>query len=220
MSYRLFIFDLDGTLVDTSPGIMASVRHAEGKLGLAPLPEETLRRFIGPPLTESFTRYYGAGPEEARRMVEVYRERYGVLGYREGRVYPRIPEILEAIRAGGGTAAVATLKHQAMARLSLAAFGLEGAFAAVAAGTDANPTKAELIRQVMEELGWEDPASAVMIGDSPYDGIGAREAGVAFVPALYGFGFEAPGSLEGLEPVFSAGTPGELERFVREALAR
>ena len=56
MSYRLFIFDLDGTLVDTSPGIMGTVRHVEKTLGIPPIPDEELRRFIGPPLEDSFMR--------------------------------------------------------------------------------------------------------------------------------------------------------------------
>ena len=77
MSYRLFIFDLDGTLVDTSPGIMGTVRHVEKTLGIPPIPDEELRRFIGPPLEDSFMRYHGAAPERAKEMVACYRERYG-----------------------------------------------------------------------------------------------------------------------------------------------
>ena len=220
MSYRLFLFDLDGTLVDTSPGIMASVRHVEQRLGLSPLPEETLRRFIGPPLEDSFMKYYGADPAQARRMVDVYRERYGVTGFREGRVYPGILEALDAIEAAGCVAAVATLKHHEMAALSLKAFGLGHRFAAVAAGTDQHPSKADLIRQAMGELGWEDPASAVILGDSRYDGVGALEAGVDFAAAAYGFGFGEPGSMDGLDPVFAAESPEALGEFIRRSLPR
>ena len=88
----------------------------------------------------------------------------------------------------------------------------------IAAGTDARPSKARLIRQVMEELKWEDRSAAVMIGDSRYDGEGALEAGVDFVPLTYGFGFSEPGSLAGLPTVFTAHTPEELVKFVQEAL--
>ncbi len=218
MSYRLFIFDLDGTLVDTAPGIMASVRHVENRLGLAPLPDETLRRFIGPPLEDSFMRYYGADRETARHMVEVYRERYSVTGFGEGEVYPGILETLDAIREAGCLAAVATLKHHAMAQLALERFGLLGRFAAVAAGTDAHPTKADLIRQVMVRLDWGNEATALMIGDSRYDGMGALEEGVDFAAAAYGFGFEEPGSMDGLDPIFVAKTPGQLLEFVQSVL--
>ncbi|MCI9667620.1 MAG: HAD hydrolase-like protein [Angelakisella sp.] len=219
MSYRLFIFDLDGTLVDTSPGIMGTVRHVEKTLGIPPIPDEELRRFIGPPLEDSFMRYHGAAPERAKEMVACYRERYGAIGVGEAAVYSGIPEILDAIDAApGACAAVATLKHHTMAEKSLARFDLTRRFAAIAAGTDARPSKARLIRQVMEELKWEDRSTAVMIGDSRYDGEGALEAGVDFVPLTYGFGFSEPGSLAGLPTVFTAHTPEELVKFVQEAL--
>lgn len=218
MSYRLFIFDLDGTLVDTSPGIMATVRYVEQTMGIPPIPEEQLRRFIGPPLEPSFMRYHKATQEQARAMVARYRERYGVTGVGEAAVYPGIPEILDAIDAAGAVSAVATLKHYTMAEKSLARFGLTHRFAATAMGQDSHPSKAQLIRQVMAELRWEDPRTAVMIGDSRYDGEGALEAGVDFVPLTYGFGFADPGSLDGLPTVFTAHTPQELVEFVQTSL--
>ena len=76
-----------------------------------------------------------------------------------------------------------------MAEKSLERFDLTRRFAAIAAGTDEHPSKADLIRQVMDTLDWTDLGSAVMIGDSRYDGVGALEAGVDFVPLTYGFGF-------------------------------
>lgn len=219
MSYRLFIFDLDGTLVDTSPGILGTVRYVEEALGVPPVSDEDLRKFIGPPLLDSFMKYHGAAPELAQKMVTCYRQRYGETGVGQASVYPGIPEILDAIEAApGACAAVATLKHHTMAEKSLARFDLTHSFAAIADGSDEYPSKADLIRQVMGELHWKDPASAVMIGDSRYDGEGALEAGVDFVPLTYGFGFSEPGSLDGLPTVFTAEKPEDLVKFVQEAL--
>lgn len=218
MRYRLYIFDLDGTLVDTSPGIMETVRFVERELGIPPLPETQLRGFIGPPLDDSFRRYYNASPELAKRMVELFRGRYRVDGVGNGIVYPGIPEILDAIDAAGALSAVATLKHESVARLALDKFGLLPRFSAVAAGSDAHPSKAELIRRVMAELDQTDRSAVLMMGDSRYDGVGAMEAGVDFVPLTYGFGFSEPGSLDGLPAVFTAKQPGELVRFVKESL--
>ena len=218
MRYRLYIFDLDGTLVDTSPGIMETVRWVEQQLGIPAIPEELLRGFIGPPLEDSFWRYYGAGPDQVRRMVDLFRSRYRVDGVGNGIVYPGIPEILDTIAAAGAVAAVATLKHESVARLALDKFGLLPRFAAVAAGSDAHPSKADLIRQVMAELNWTDRSAVLMMGDSRYDGVGAMEAGVDFVPLTYGFGFTEPGSLDGLPTVFTAKQPKDLVRFVKESL--
>lgn len=218
MRYRLYIFDLDGTLVDTSPGIMETVRWVEQELGIEPLPQQQLRGFIGPPLEDSFRRYYNAPPDQAGRMVELFRSRYRVDGVGNGIVYPGIPEILEAIAAAGAFSAVATLKHESVARLALGKFGLLPRFAAVAAGSDAHPSKADLIRQVMAELNWTDRSAVLMMGDSRYDGVGAMEAGVDFVPLTYGFGFAEPGSLEGLPAVYTARQPEDLVRFVKESL--
>lgn len=218
MRYRLYIFDLDGTLVDTSPGIMDSVRYVERAMGLAPVTGEQLRTFIGPPLEDSFSRFYGSDPERVRKMVGLYRERYRECGVGNGAVYPGIPEILDRIAAAGAFSAVATLKHPSMTDLSLARFGLASRFSAIAARDDSCPDKAGLIRRVMELLHWTDPSSVLMIGDSRYDGIGAGEAGVDFAALTYGFGFSEPGSREGLPTVFTAHQPEELAAFIRDCL--
>ena len=185
-------------------------------LGLCALAQS--RDTILPNVTAAGVDVSNMTQEQARAMVACYRERYGVTGVGEAAVYPGIPEILDAIDAAGALSAVATLKHYTMAEKSLARFGLTHRFAATAMGQDSHPSKAQLIRQVMAELRWEDPRTAVMIGDSRYDGEGAQEAGVDFVPLTYGFGFADPGSLDGLPTVFTAHTPQELVEFVQTSL--
>lgn len=151
-------------------------------------------------------------------MVDLFRDRYRAEGIGNGIVYPGIPETLDAIAAAGGVSAVATLKHESVAQLALEKFGLFHRFAALAAGSDAHPSKADLIRQVMKELDWTDRSAVLMMGDSRYDGAGALEAGVDFVPLTYGFGFPDPESLLGLPAVFTAKQPEDLTRFIRECL--
>ena len=77
MPYRLFLFDLDGTLVDTSPGLLEALRRMEQELGVEPLPQKTLEKFIGPPLEWSIETYYAADAETAARWARVYRRIYG-----------------------------------------------------------------------------------------------------------------------------------------------
>ena len=73
MSYRLFLFDLDGTLVDTSPGILEALRRMEREVGAEPMPQKTLEKFIGPPLEWSMETYYGLEPRTAKAWAEIYR---------------------------------------------------------------------------------------------------------------------------------------------------
>lgn len=216
MSYRLFLFDLDGTLIDTSPGILDALRRTEEVLGVSPLPMETLRKFIGPPLEWSFETYYQLSPEEARERSGVYREIYGTEGVRHSTVYPYIPETLAYIREHGGKSAVTSLKQDRMVDITLGNYRMQPMFDAIVGHSDAHPTKADTIRRAMELLHWEDCASTMLFGDSRYDGEGAMEVGIGFVPLTYGFGFSDPHSLEGIQQISIAHEPIDVLHFVQK----
>lgn len=215
MSYRLFLFDLDGTLIDTSPGILDALRRTEQKLGVEPLPQATLEKFIGPPLEWSFMTYYHVDENTAKAWANVYRELYGADGVRLSRVYPYIPETLHFIREHGGLSAVTSLKQDDMVAITLGCYDMAPLFDAIVGRSDRHPTKADTIRRAMELLHWQDCSSAVLFGDSRYDGEGALEAGVSFVPLTYGFGFSEPGSMEGLSEVAVAREPIDVLHFVQ-----
>lgn len=213
--YKLIIFDFDGTLMDTAPGIIASLRAMESEEGLPPLSDERIRSFIGPPLEPTIADRYGLPTEEAERMAGVYRRLYNLIGVPDAYPYPYTAEILAHIRARGARPAIATLKHLDVAKRTLAARGMENDFDCVA-GPDADrPTKAELIQRVIDTLGCRDKSEVLMLGDSPYDGEGARDAGVDFVAIGYGFGFSEPGSLDGIPMVSLARSPEELYSFIK-----
>ena len=222
MAYRCFVFDLDGTLVDTSPGILGSLRVMEQRLGLEPLPDDVIRRFIGPPLLDSMMQYYRVKEDEGNEMIRVYREIYAAGGIRQARVYPRVFDILKLLKEREVLRVVATLKQEQMAQKTLAAHDLAGRFDLVVGSRPADPadpgipqTKGEQIAFALRELEVA-PAEAVMIGDSAYDGVGAKDAGVDFIPQLYGFGF-AHGEEQGDYPwVFAPGTPEEFWAFVQK----
>lgn len=218
MAYRLFLFDLDGTLIDTSPGILDALRRTEETLGITPLPQETLEKFIGPPLEWSFETYYQVDAPTAVAWANVYRKEYGTTGVRMSRLYPYIPETLRYIREHGGKSAVTSLKQEDMVDLTLDVYQLQPMFDAIVGRSDTYPTKAHTIRRAMELLHWDDPSSTVLFGDSRYDGEGALEAGVAFVPLTYGFGFSEPGSMEGLSPIAVAREPVDILHFVEEQM--
>jgi phosphoglycolate phosphatase len=191
---ELVLFDLDGTLTASGPGILASVRHALGQVG-HPIPSpEQLDSFIGPPLLDSFTGVCGMDEPEAHRAIAAYREFYGHTGQYDNSVYPDIPEVLDTVRAAGITLAVATSKAEPYARSILKHFGLSTWFAAVVGSElDGRRTaKAEVIAEALRRL--EHPAAGtVMIGDRSHDVHGATAVGIACIGALWGYG--SPGEL-------------------------
>ncbi|NLB38941.1 MAG: HAD hydrolase-like protein, partial [Clostridiales bacterium] len=110
MKYAAVVFDLDGTLTDSQPGIMRSAAYALEKMGKSPLSDAALRKFLGPPLTQSFAEHAGMSAEETIQATHLYRERYANIGWRENKVYPGIRRLLQALKNQGAYLAVATGK--------------------------------------------------------------------------------------------------------------
>lgn len=182
-------FDLDGTLTDSRPGILAGMAHALTALGRATAPHEVPNSVIGPPLYDSFRGIYGYGDAEARRGVALYRAYYSEHGILENEVYAGVPTMLAALRERGLRLAVATGKPHEYARRIVAHFGLSPYFSAIFGaefdGTRGN--KADLLSYAMEELRLEARTS-VMVGDRRYDIEGALAVGMTPVGVLWGYG--------------------------------
>ena len=111
-NYDIILFDLDGTLTDSAPGILNSVRYACRKLGLEMPSETTLRKFLGPPLIDSFRQLVGLSDAEADRAVSAFREYFPTKGLFENEVYPGIPALLADLKAAGKTVLIATSKPE------------------------------------------------------------------------------------------------------------
>ena len=112
---RLVLFDLDGTLVDSAPGIHASIRVAAADLGLPQPTGSQLRAMVGPPLQEGFALALGLAGADVDRAVSAYRAHYAAGAMLDAPPYPGIPELLEVLRADGATLAVATSKPEPFA---------------------------------------------------------------------------------------------------------
>ena len=188
--YTTVVFDLDGTLTDSREGIYASIRYALDKMGL-PCPEEgILRRFLGPPLAESFIAFCGMTEEDAARATNLYRERYVPRGMLENAVYPGIPALLKALRRRGVFLAVATGKPLNATRPILEHFGLWDYFGAVACPElgDLHADKAVLISRALSALPEAARERVLMVGDIPGDILGGQRAGCDTCAALWGYG--------------------------------
>lgn len=209
------LFDLDGTLTDPKEGITKSVRYALNHYGIQVDDLDSLCPFIGPPLTDSYRKYFGFTDEQAWEGVLVYREYFSEHGWHENKEYPGIREMLQALKDSGRILMVATSKPEEFAVRILEHFNLAGYFDFIG-GADMEETrsrKGDVIRYVLETCGLgcgdEAVARAVMVGDREHDVIGARECGMECVGVLYGYGSRE--ELEACGAAHVAGSVKELE---------
>lgn len=190
MSYLYYLFDLDGTLTDPGEGITNSVMYALKKSGIDPPDRREVYKFIGPPLLESFQKYYGLSQTDALAAVAYYREYFRPKGILENQLYDHIPEVLAELKARGKVLALATSKPEEFAITILKHFDLYRYFDFVGAATmdGSRVQKADIIAYVLERLGVSDKSDVVMIGDRKHDVLGAKANGIASAGVLYGYG--------------------------------
>ena len=186
--YDYILFDLDGTLTDSGPGIMNGFEYALTKMGLDVPDRSSLRRFVGPPLGDSFEKTLGFSPEDAAKGIAFYREYYADKGVYENDVYPGVFELLDKLKASGKKMIVATTKAELMANVVMDHFGLRKYFDLMVASNNTDrKNKIDVLKYAIEN-GGVDIEKAVMIGDRFYDVTGASHFGIDSVGVLYGYG--------------------------------
>ena len=190
MKFKYYLFDLDGTLTDPGIGITNSVMYALEKFNIHVSDREELYPFIGPPLVDSFMKYYDFDEKQALQAVEYYREYFRVDGIFENKLYGGIPEMLEELKARNAVTALATSKPYEFSVRILEHFGLRQYFDFVGAATmDGRISKkADVIRHLLDELGDIDAGSVLMIGDRDQDVEGAKANGLRCAGVLWGYG--------------------------------
>ena len=204
------LFDLDGTLTDPGEGIARCLRHALGRLGREAPPAAALRRFVGPPLHESFTELLGAdGGALVDEAVRVYRERFEEVGMFENRLYPGVADGLAALSGAGHRLWVVTSKPTVYADRIVDRFGLrrwmQGVHGSELSGAYAD--KRRLVRRVLDAEHLEGRGTW-MVGDRRHDVRGARDNGASCIGVLWGYG--SAGELEEAEPDHIVATMPEL----------
>ena len=191
--YDIILFDLDGTLTDPGIGITNSVAHALAHWNIEVTDRATLYKFIGPPLSDSFMRYYGFSKEDAIHAIAVYREYFSTKGLYENEVYPGIPALLQALKAQGKTVVLATSKPEKFAVEILRHFGLYDYFDIIAGASmdESRNKKADVIAYALSQMDNPDISKLVMIGDREHDVLGAKHFGIDSIGVLYGYGDRA-----------------------------
>ena len=213
MNYKTAIFDLDGTITDSGPGIMNAIRYAVKKRGLPDVPEEVLRSFIGPPLKEQFRSVFGLSDEEGTIMVATYREYYGEKGIFENRVYDGVPEVFQKLQEAGVRILMATSKPEKYAKQIAEHFGFAKYFDFIGgACMDGRRTdKHDVIEYVIDSCK-VCRENTVMIGDRRHDMIGASKAGIRSIGALYGSGSRDELEKAGADMI--AVTPDDISKLI------
>lgn len=188
MRWHHILFDLDGTITDSAPGITNSILYARKKWGLPCGPNEEYYKFIGPPMPQSYEEFWGFSHEDAVRFLEDYREYFSVKGLFENSVYPGMIELFEALKAAGAKLYIATTKPTGFSEQIAERFGF-GQYFELVSGSDLKNTntKAAVIEFARKTCGI-DMTSAVMIGDRAHDVEGAHAHGIPCVGVTWGFG--------------------------------
>jgi phosphoglycolate phosphatase len=186
------LFDLDGTISDSAPGILASLRAMFAELGIEWMSDETARTLLGPPFTDTLPRYVGG--DRLAEAITRYRRHYvdGGAMY-DAQVYPGIAEVLQDLAGRGARLAVATSKAEPYARLLLEHLRLDGFFATIGGDTldGGRGSKALVIEEVLARLRHPDASTVTMVGDRSQDVLGAAAHGLSCVGALWGYGSAA-----------------------------
>lgn len=215
-SYEYILFDLDGTITDPGIGITNSVMHALDKYGIKVSDRSELYKFIGPPLWESFEKYYGFSKEEAIKAVEFYREYYRDKGIFENLVYEGFEDLLKLLEANGKTLIVATSKPEVFAKKILEHFNLVKYFTFIAGGNleGTRVNKDDIITYALESCKIPDKSKVIMIGDREHDIIGAKKNNIHSLGVLFGYGNRE--ELENAGADYIAETVADIGRILLE----
>lgn len=190
MKQKHILFDLDGTIVRSDLGITKGVQKSLEHFGIYEELDD-LKKFVGPPMVESYTNFYGFSLEQYKEALDVFHDYYRSVGIFECELYEGIEEMLDSL-SKEYKLYVATSKPEREARRVIEHFGLDKYFTFVG-GSDGDfntkrATKTAVIEYVLETNKIMDRGFAIMVGDKSHDIVGAGNAGLKSIGVLYGYG--------------------------------
>lgn len=192
MQKQYIFFDFDGTLVDTSEGIFYALAYAFECMGEPKMSVKDMRRFIGPPLEQSFVTYNNMTEEESIQATEHFRKVYKTDGVYMHKVYDGVIETLKALKSRGKTLVIATSKPESLAVQIMKENGFYDYFDVISGATldGVRSTKQQVLNYAINLAKPDSLDNCVLVGDSKSDAVGANQVGMDFVGVLYGFGTE------------------------------
>lgn len=217
MARAVAFLDLDGTILDSSPGIVAGLRQAFAAVDVAVPDDEVLRSWIGPPVIRTLERELGPSGEAVVSAANgAFRAYFDEVGAYESEPFMAVPEVMGAMHRSGTRLAVVTHKPARLAEIALAQHSLDGLVYSVHAppSPQANVPKTELFARAIEAT---NPACAVAAGDRAGDVEAATAHGIATVGVAWGYGTEEELRVAGAVAV--ASSPEELPLLLGEYAA-
>ncbi len=213
-SYKAVLFDLDGTLIDTSKGVIDCIKLTIDALKLKPLSMDAILRFIGPPLQYSFEKECNLTGSDIDLAVKTFRTFYTGDNLFNVEIYGGIFELLELLKSNNIMVAVATYKQEAFANTLLEHVGI-AKYCDYIYGSDKEGllTKADIVQKCIDSFG-VDNSNVVLIGDSSYDAIGSKNVNVDFIAVTYGFGFKSTDDAMQYNNVYVADTVYDIIRVL------
>jgi len=194
------LFDLDGTIVDSAPGILSSLAWTYEQLRMPVPPPAEMLKWVGPPLLDSFRDLAKLDEDEARYALSLYREHYAEVGVFDATPYPGVIDVLHSIHDAGVPLSLATSKPESAATAILEHIGIAEAFTEItgASEDEVRSSKPDVVAEALRRLaanhGLERP---IMVGDRIHDveGAAVHEVPTIFVSWGYGSPAEAAGAI-------------------------
>lgn len=199
--WSCILFDLDGTIADSAPGITSSLGYMFEKLGRPVPSEEELRAWVGPPILDSFRDLAGMDQVESAQALAIYRQHYLANGGSDVPIYPGIAALLRSIHRAGIPLALATSKPEFAASLILDHGNITQYFRVISGSSidEIRSAKSDIVAEALTRFRMikADVSNPVMVGDRFYDVDGAQDNGIPAIFVEWGYGAqeESAGSI-------------------------
>lgn len=215
--YDTIIFDIDGTIADTSEGVIEAVKYTLKSSHLKELNEDELKNFASySPLKQGFIHFCNVDDETANSCCNIYREYYRDKTMILSRLYNGIILLLDILKEKNYKIGIATFKNEENAKLLLKELKINDYFDYIAgASYEKSQTKTDILKKCLKELK-SDSKKAIFTGDSPSDANASIEAGCAFIGVTYGFGFKSNKEIINFNPLIIADSIKDIIEFVNQ----